>query len=84
MDGINMLGLMAGTLTTVAFIPQLAKAWKSKSTGDLSWGMVTTFSLGVALWLIYGICIHSLPVIVANTVTLVLQLCIVLLKLKHG
>lgn len=79
-----MLGLAAGTLTTIAFVPQLMKAWKSKSTGDLSWGMVATFSLGVALWLTYGIRIHSLPVIVANTVTLILQLGLVSLKVKYG
>ncbi len=79
-----MLGLTAGTLTTVAFIPQLAKAWKSRSTGDLSWGMVTIFSTGVLLWLIYGIWIDSLPVILANAVTLLLQLGIVTLKIKYG
>lgn len=84
MDGITALGLAAGTLTTIAFIPQLQKAWTSKSTGDLSWGMVTTFSMGVALWLLYGICSHSLPVIVANTVTLLLQLGIIALKVKFG
>ncbi|OQW33558.1 MAG: hypothetical protein A4E19_04005 [Nitrospira sp. SG-bin1] len=84
MDGAMMLGLTAGTLTTVAFIPQLAKAWKSRSTGDLSWGMVTIFSTGVLLWLIYGIWIDSLPVILANAVTLLLQLGIVTLKIKYG
>ena len=84
MDGITMLGLAAGALTTVAFIPQLAKAWQSKSTGDLSWGMVSTFSMGVLLWLIYGIWIDSLPVILANAATLLLQAGIVSLKLKFG
>ncbi len=79
-----LLGLTAGTLTTVAFIPQLAKAWKSRSTGDLSWGMIVTFSTGVLLWLIYGIWIDSLPVILANAVTLLLQIGIVSLKIKYG
>lgn len=79
-----MLGLTAGTLTTVAFIPQLAKAWKSKSTGDLSWGMVMIFSTGVLLWLIYGIWIDSLPVILANAVTLLFQFGIITLKIKYG
>ncbi len=79
-----ILGVTAGTLTTVAFIPQLAKALKSKSTGDLSWGMVLTFTIGVFLWLIYGIWIDSLPVILANAVTLLLQLGIVSLKIKYG
>lgn len=84
MDGITALGLIAGALTTIAFIPQIAKAWRSKSTGDLSWGMVTTFSTGVFLWLIYGIWIDSLPVILANAVTLLLQCGIIALKMKHG
>ncbi|MGQ0556653.1 MAG: SemiSWEET transporter [Nitrospiraceae bacterium] len=79
-----ILGITAGTLTTVAFIPQLAKALKSKSTGDLSWGMVLTFTIGVLLWLIYGIWIDSLPVILANAVTLLLQLGIISLKIKYG
>lgn len=84
MDGITTLGLLAGTLTTIAFIPQIAKAWQSKSTGDLSWGMVTTFSTGVLLWLIYGVWIDSLPVILANAVTLLLQAGIIGLKIKYG
>ena len=84
MDGAMILGVTAGTLTTVAFIPQLAKVLKSRSTGDLSWGMVLTFTIGVFLWLIYGIWIDSLPVILANAVTLFLQLGIVSLKIKYG
>jgi MtN3 and saliva related transmembrane protein len=84
MDGTMVLGLMAGTLTTAAFVPQLAKAWRSKSTGDLSWGMLVTFSTGVLLWLIYGVWIDSLPVILANAVTLLLQAGIVSLKIKYG
>ena len=84
MDNVTILGLTAGTLTTVAFIPQLAKAWQSKSTGDLSWGMVIIFSTGVLLWLIYGIWIDSLPVILANAVTLLFQASIIALKMKYG
>jgi MtN3 and saliva related transmembrane protein len=71
-------------LTTAAFVPQLLKAWRSKSTGDLSWSMLIAFSTGVLLWLIYGVWIDSLPVILANAVTLLLQAGIVSLKIKHG
>ena len=84
MDAVTTLGLLAGTLTTIAFIPQIAKAWRSKSTGDLSWAMVITFSTGVLLWLIYGIWIASLPVILANAVTLLLQGVIISLKIRYG
>ena len=83
MDGAMMLGLTAGTLTTAAFVPQLAKAWRSESTSDLSWGMLITFSTGVLLWLIYGVWIDSIPVILANAITLLLQAGIVHLKIKY-
>jgi len=79
-----MLGLTAGALTTIAFVPQLTKAWRTRSTGDLSWGMLVTFSTGVLLWLIYGLWIDSLPVILANAVTLLLQAGIVSLKIRYG
>ena len=84
MDGAMVLGLTAGTLTTAAFEPQLAKAWRSQSTGDLSWGMLITFSTGVLLWLIYGVLIDSLPVILSNAITLLLQAGIVSLKIRYG
>lgn len=84
MDLTMVLGLTAGTLTTVAFVPQLIKAWQSKSTCDLSWGMLITFSAGVLFWLIYGVAINSLPVILANAITLLLQTGIIYLKIKHG
>ena len=84
MDWTTALGLVAGTLTTAAFVPQLAKAWRSESTSDLSWGMLVTFSTGVLLWLIYGVWIDSVPVILANAITFLLQAGIVSLKIKHG
>ena len=67
-----MLGLVAGTLTTAAFVPQVYKTWKSQSAKDLSLGMFLVFVAGVAMWLFYGLMVHNLPIIVANAVTLVL------------
>ena len=84
MDMITLIGLLAGTLTTIAFLPQLTKTWKSKSAKDISLGMFLTFCSGVLLWLIYGILINALPVILANTVTLILSGAILALKLKYG
>ena len=84
MDGITLIGLLAGALTTVAFIPQLILTWRSKSAEDLSLWLLLTFDTGVFLWLIYGLLIHSLPVIVANSVTLVLGIAILFLKLRYG
>ncbi len=84
MDPIMVLGLAAGTLTTIAFCPQLIKTWKTKSARDMSFGMLATFCTGVFLWLVYGLFIHSIPVIVANVVTLILAGAILALKIKYG
>ena len=77
------LGLVAGALTTIAFLPQVMKTWKSKSAEDLSLGMLASFSTGVLLWLIYGMLIDSLPIIIANAVTLLLASTNLALKLKY-
>jgi MtN3 and saliva related transmembrane protein len=83
MDSVTLLGLAAGTLTTVSFFPQLIKTWKSRSTKDISLGMYVAFCSGILLWLIYGLLIDSVPVIAANAVTLVIACLILFLKLKH-
>ncbi len=84
MDAANLLGLAAGCLTTVAFVPQVLKTWRSKSGNDISLGMFLLFSSGVLLWLIYGLYIHALPVILANGVTLLLSLAILVMKLRYA
>ena len=84
MDPITALGLLAGTLTTIAFVPQLTKTWKTKSAEDISFGMFAIFCTGVLLWLLYGVLIDALPVILANSVTLVLAGAILVLKLRYG
>ena len=78
-----MLGFTAAFCTTVSFVPQLAQTWRTKKAGDVAWGMLLTFTVGVILWLIYGILIHSLPIIVANTATLSLTLTILTLKIYY-
>jgi MtN3 and saliva related transmembrane protein len=80
---ITYIGLLAGALTTFATFPQVVKAWKSKSTHDISLVMYIVLTSGVFLWLIYGIAIDDLPVILANAVTLVLVSFILGLKLKY-
>ncbi len=84
MDANTLLGIAAGSLTTLAFIPQVVKAWRTRSTRDISLGMFLLFSTGLVLWLIYGAWIGSWPIIIANTVTLALALVIIVLKLRHG
>jgi MtN3 and saliva related transmembrane protein len=77
------VGMLAGTLTTLSFLPQVIKVWKTRSTRDLSLAMFAAFTLGVALWLVYGLLIDSWPVILSNLVTLVLAGLILFFKLLH-
>jgi MtN3 and saliva related transmembrane protein len=80
----DLLGLVAGSLTTVAFVPQIVRILKTRSAHDISWWMFGIFCMGIALWLWYGIRVGALPLIVANAVTLALALTIVLLKWLYG
>lgn len=82
MESPTWIGLVAGTFTTAAFVPQVIKTWRTRSTEDISLAMFTIFALGVLLWLVYGIYIDSLPIVIANTITLVLAGTIVVLKLR--
>jgi MtN3 and saliva related transmembrane protein len=72
-DPITVLGLLAATCTTVAFLPQIIKNWKTRSAGDLSFGTFGLFTFGLTLWLAYGLVIGNLPIIVSNVVTLALN-----------
>lgn len=80
---VQLLGLIAGTCTTVAFLPQVVKTWKSRSAKDLSLGMFSIFSLGVALWLVYGFLVQDIPVIAANLITLMLASTLLVFKLRY-
>lgn len=79
-NATELLGLTAGAFTTIAFVPQVLKIWKSKHAHDLSLATFTLFSSGVALWLVYGLRIGAWPIILANSVTLALALLILILK----
>ena len=78
----DTLGLAAGFLTTIAFVPQVLKIWRSGSARDISLPMYLVFTIGVALWLLYGVLTDALPVILANVVTLVLACAVILMKLR--
>ena len=80
---VTILGLVAGTLTTLSFLPQVIKAWKSRSTRDISLGMFAMFCTGVFLWIVYGFLVGDIPVLVANTVTFLLAATILVLKLRY-
>jgi MtN3 and saliva related transmembrane protein len=80
---VTAVGLVAAVFTTVAFMPQVLRIWRTRSARDISGLGTSLFSIGVALWVVYGVAIHSLPVILANSVTLALNLSILALKSVH-
>lgn len=79
---IDLIGYVAATCTTLAFLPQLVRVLRLRSARDISLGMFSIFSAGTALWLAYGLFAHARPVIAANLVTLVLSISILVLKLR--
>lgn len=74
---------MAGALTTFAFVPQVLHSYKSRSVQGISWGMLISFTTGVILWLVYGLYLHSWPMILANSVTLIFQAPLIVMKLRY-
>lgn len=81
-EAVHALGVLAGILTTSAFVPQVMKLWRTRSAEDVSALMFAVMSLGVALWLLYGLLLGLWPVILANGVTLLLAVSILWLKLR--
>lgn len=78
-----ILGMMAGTLTTISFIPQVIKIYRTKDAKDLSMVTFCIFSCGVFLWLVYGILTKEWPIILANGVTLILIFMIIAMKIVY-
>lgn len=78
-----VIGFVAGTLTTLSFLPQVHKAWRTQRCNDLSMGMLLSFASGVTLWLVYGLFLRAEPIIAANAVTLVLVLALIFLKARY-
>jgi MtN3 and saliva related transmembrane protein len=80
---IDYIGYVAALLTTVSFVPQVFKIYRSKSAKDVSLYMFLLFTMGIVLWLIYGLSQKIWPIIIANTVTLVLSLSILIMKMVY-
>ena len=80
----DLIGSAAATLTTTAFIPQAWQVWRTRHTADISLGMYALFTTGIALWLGYGILLAAWPIIIANSVTLLLAGAVLVMKLKFG
>lgn len=81
---ITSIGLAAAFVTTFCWLPQALRIVRTRDTRAISLSAYGAFTLGVALWLVYGIARSDLPIIMANTVTLALQMTIVGLKLRYG
>jgi MtN3 and saliva related transmembrane protein len=78
------IGFAAATLTTIAFLPQVIRSWRTRDTRAISLPMYGIFTLGIGFWLIYGIMLHDLPITLANGVTLLFAAIVLVLKFRHG
>jgi MtN3 and saliva related transmembrane protein len=83
MDATVLIGYMAGTLTTVSFVPQVIRSYTTRSTHDISFKMLILFGAGMLLWTIYGILVNSLPIIAANVITFALVIVLVAMKVYY-
>ena len=79
---LNAIGWLAAVGTTVSFVPQLVRGWRLRSAREISLITFLVFSVGVFLWLLYGIFAHSMPIILANGITLAISLAILALKIR--
>ncbi|GAB6051753.1 SemiSWEET transporter [Magnetospira thiophila] len=84
MENVTLLGFAAATCTTLAFLPQVLKTWRTRSTEDISLTMFLVLCGGIVLWLIYGMLTEDWPLMVGNGITLLLAGTILFFKLRHG
>ena len=82
MKFIEVLGFIAGACTTAAFLPQVFQVWRTRSAADISLWMYCVFLLGVVLWLTYGFFVAAMPLIVTNSITLLLAGAVLVMKLR--
>ncbi|MCX7255957.1 MAG: SemiSWEET transporter [Polaromonas sp.] len=80
----DVIGTLAACLTTASFLPQVWLSFKTRDVSGVSLSMYSVFTVGVALWLAYGLLLDAWPVVIANVITLVLALLILAMKLKYG
>ena len=78
----EMTGFVAAILTTFSFVPQVLHVWRTRSVADISLGMYSSYTFGIAIWLVYGVLIMSWPVILSNLVTLILASTVLAMKIR--
>ncbi len=81
---MDAIGSVAAVLTTASFVPQAWHSFKTRDVSGISLSMYSVFTLGVALWLLYGVLLQSWPLMIANSITLVLAAAILMMKLRFG
>jgi MtN3 and saliva related transmembrane protein len=79
---VTLIGSVAAVLTTVAFLPQLLRVWKLKRADEISFATYVVFSVGMVIWLLYGVLVGSWPIILANAITLAIAISILALKVR--
>jgi MtN3 and saliva related transmembrane protein len=82
MSLVPAIGFAAGTLTTLAYLPQALHSYRTRSVRDLSMTMLVALNAGLLLWVVYGLWIHSLPLVLTNVLTLLLALPLLVMKLR--
>jgi MtN3 and saliva related transmembrane protein len=83
MNLTDLIGTLAAILTTVSFLPQAVHTFRTKDVRGISLSMYSAFTLGVALWLVYGLMLDAWPVVIANVITLALASTILVMKLRY-
>ena len=79
----DVIGYIAATLTTVSFVPQAWHTFSTKDVSGISLGMYSVFTVGIALWLAYGLMLNAWPIVIANVITLALASLILVMKLRY-
>jgi MtN3 and saliva related transmembrane protein len=81
---LAVIGYLAGTFTTLSFVPQVVRARRARHTDDLAWGWLIIFEFGLGLWLLYGVVLHNWPMILANSTTMTLCSMLMLMKYRYS
>ncbi len=84
MNTTELIGYAAATLTTASFVPQAWLTFKTRDVRGISLGMYSAFTLGIALWLVYGLLMEAWPVVIAKVITLALAASILVMRLRFG
>ena len=84
MQSTDLIGYLAAALTTFSFVPQALHTFRTRDVRGISLGMYSVFTVGIALWLVYGLALGAWPIVVANAITLLLAGAILAMKLRYG